>query len=199
MSQNLCGIALPFAVLGIAALHCRDLPGRDEVLEFLNTSDDLCRNVFAESLVLQREEDILKHDFSGIDRCNLEPSHPSRRSYDNHALGLEVGSGRPCLALVHPVGQQRRRRARTHRRRIVSVDGKLNDIADIHVSELRGYATGCYACYFIHNYIVWFELFHRDDPISSSCHTGGFKFRQYRLIAVLKRSRESSTAIEPLI
>ncbi len=67
MSQNLGGIAPPFAVLGVASLLSVDFAGGNQVFQLLYAAYDFRGRIFAECLSLHDTKDILQHDFGGID------------------------------------------------------------------------------------------------------------------------------------
>lgn len=66
MPQHLSRIAFPFAVLGVAALHCMNLAGCYQVFKFLYTPDYLCSRVLAERLALHDKKNVLQHDFGDV-------------------------------------------------------------------------------------------------------------------------------------
>lgn len=75
MPQNLGGIALPFAVLGIAALHSCYLSGGNQIFKFLHAADDAGRCVLAEGHLLHDGEDILQLNFGRIELGDVTLAH----------------------------------------------------------------------------------------------------------------------------
>lgn len=67
MLQHLSGIAKPFAVLDIIRLACLNFAGGNQVLQFLYTSDNLCREIFAEIFIRHNGKNILKQYLFGVD------------------------------------------------------------------------------------------------------------------------------------
>lgn len=105
MSQNLCSIAFPFAVLGVASLLSVDFAGGNQVFQLLYAAYDFCGRIFAECLSLHDTKDILQHDFGGVDRSYKTSCHRLCGSGNKDTPVVNVLFGFP-LAPLHCLGNK---------------------------------------------------------------------------------------------
>lgn len=148
MSQNLCGIASPLTVLGIASLLGLYLAGGNQVFQLLHASYDFCSRIFAKCLPLHDTENILQHDFSRVDRSYKTSSHRLCGSGYKDTFVINVLFGFP-LPTFHCFGYKSGARGGADAVVIILGDRKLNNVTDLHISKLVGYAeSGYFYCLF---------------------------------------------------